>query len=327
MTRILITGGAGYIRSHVNKMLTRKGYATFVLDNLTRGSRQALQWGTFVEGDLADMDQVRAVFRLYSIDAVVHLAAFAYVGESMEDPHIYYRNNVANTVNLLQGMREFNVNNLILSSTCAVYGIPETLPIPENHPLHPINPYGRSKLTIENILADYSRAYDLKYFSLRYFNAAGADPELEIGERHDPEPHLIPSILEVPQGLREHVDIYGTNHDTPDGTCIRDYIHVWDIAGAHILALEHLMQGGGSETVNLGNEQGFSVWEVIECAREVTGKDIRARVSERRLGDPPVLTGSNEKARKVLGWRPDYPELWDIVRTAWEWKRKEASPA
>lgn len=321
MTHVLITGGAGYVGSHVNKILTRMGYETVALDNLSRGSRQLVKWGKFVQCDLKDTDRVRSVFHTYSFQAVIHLAAFAYVGESIEDPQNYYQNNVANTLNLLQIMQEFHVNKLIFSSTCAVYGIPENIPIQENHPLNPINPYGRSKLMIENILTDYSLAYDLKFISLRYFNAAGADPEQEIGECHDPEPHLIPSILEVPHGARECVDIYGTDHNTPDGTCIRDYIHVYDIANAHVLALEHVLRGRTSEAINLGNEKGFSVKEVIECARKVTREEIPTRASLKRPGDPPILIGSNEKSRKILGWIPCYSNLDNIIKTAWEWKQ------
>ena len=324
---ILIVGGAGYIGSHVNKELSRRGLETVVFDSLVYGHRELARWGTFVEGDLANPRELRAVFREHSIQAVMHFSAFAYVGESVENPSRYYRNNVANTLNLLEAMREFRVRHFIFSSSCATYGNPLRIPMDENHPQAPINPYGHTKLMVERILRDCDHAYGLRYASLRYFNAAGADPEAETGEWHDPETHVIPLVLDAASGRRENVRIFGTDYDTPDGTCIRDYIHVSDLADAHIRALEYLRNGGGSDVFNLGNGNGFSVKEVIETARQVTGRDIPAVASDRRAGDPPVLVGSSEKIRKTLGWEPKYPALSDIIGTAWAWHRKRAENA
>jgi len=319
---ILIAGGAGYIGSHVNKELARRGFKTAVFDNLVYGHREFAKWGTFFEGDLANPGQLRTVFREHPVEAVMHFSAYAYVGESVEDPGKYYRNNVANTLNLLEVMREFRVRHFIFSSTCATYGNPVRIPIDENHPQAPINPYGHTKLMVERILRDCDHAYGLRYASLRYFNAAGADPEAEVGEWHDPETHLIPLVLDAASGQRENVRIFGTDYDTPDGTCIRDYIHVNDLADAHIRALEYLRNGGGSDVFNLGNGNGFSVKEVIEEARTVTGKDIPVVEADRRPGDPPVLIGSSEKIRKTLGWEPQYAALTDIIGTAWAWHQK-----
>lgn len=323
MSKVLITGGAGYIGSHVNKGLHLKGFDTLVFDNLIYGHAEAVKWGTFVKGDLANKDDLREVFELYDIQAVMHFAAFAYVGESVIEPQKYYRNNVVNTLNLLDIMLEFGIRDIIFSSTCATYGIPELIPIPEHHPQNPINPYGRSKLMIERILTDYHEAYGLRFISLRYFNAAGADPAAEIGEWHDPETHLIPLVLDVACGRRDVIQIFGTDYSTRDGTCIRDYIHVTDLAEAHILALEYLQAKGQVGAFNLGNGGGFSVREVIDCAREVTRQEIAAREAERRAGDPPVLVGAAEKAYRVLGWRPQYADLESIIGTAWHWHRKK----
>lgn len=253
----------------------------------------------------------------------MHFAAFTYVGESVEDPQKYYINNVSNTLNLLKVMMEFDVKNLVFSSTCATYGEPIEIPITESHPQNPISPYGRGKLMVENILSDYSRAYDLKYVSLRYFNAAGADPDSEIGELHEPESHLIPLILDAASGKRESIGIFGTNYDTYDGTCIRDYIHVTDLADAHLKALQYLENGGTSDYFNLGNGSGFSVLEVIEKAKEITGREINITEEERRAGDPPVLVGSSDKIRKVLKWKPKYNDLSLIISTAWKWHEKK----
>jgi UDP-glucose 4-epimerase len=249
----------------------------------------------------------------------MHFAAFTYVGESVEDPQKYYMNNVKNTLNLLQVMLEENVKRFVFSSTCATYGNPVEIPITENHPQNPINPYGRGKLIVEQILKDYSDAYGLKYASLRYFNAAGADPDCEIGELHDPETHLIPLVLDAASAKREDIKIFGTDYDTPDGTCIRDYIHVTDLADAHILALEYLNRGGNSDVFNLGNGSGFSVKEVIETARKITGKQIKEIEVERRPGDPPILIGSSKKAMEILKWKPKYHDLSQIIETAWKW--------
>jgi UDP-glucose 4-epimerase len=317
----LIVGGAGYVGSHVNKYLAERGFRTVVFDNLDRGHREFVKWGEFEKGDLADREALRACFRKYSIRSVMHFSAFTYVGESVEDPERYYRNNVANALNLLSVMREFGTARFIFSSSCAVYGVPETIPMEEDHPKRPVNPYGRTKWMIEMILEDYARAYGLKYAILRYFNAAGADPDGEIGEWHDPETHLIPLVLDGALGIRRDVRIFGTDYETPDGTCIRDYIHVFDLADAHVLALKKLLDGGKSDSFNLGNGLGFSVREVIETARRVTGRNIPAIEGPRREGDPPVLIGSSEKAKRVLGWKPRYAGLEAILETAWKWHR------
>jgi len=318
---ILVVGGAGYVGSHVNKMLAFNGYKTVVLDNLIYGHREFVKWGSFVFGDLADIEHLRLLFKRYSIKAVMHFAAFAYVGESVADPQKYYLNNLRNTLNLLQAMNEANVNNIIFSSTCATYGTPLTLPIDELHPQAPINPYGQSKYMVERILADYGRAYGLHYVSLRYFNAAGADPAGEIGESHKPETHLIPLVLDVALNKSSSIKIFGNNYDTPDGTCIRDYIHVTDLASAHLLALEYLIGGGRSDVFNLGNGNGFSVNAVITEARNITGKNIKIEIASRREGDPSILVGSAEKAKAVLNWKPSYPDLSEIISTAWRWHK------
>jgi len=319
---VLVAGGAGYIGSHVNKDLNLKGYKTIVFDNLVYGHREHAKWGEFVFGCLSDIEKIRAVFKLHNVTAVMHFAAFAYVGESVSDPQKYYINNVQNTLNLLKVMQENNVENFIFSSTCATYGNPVEIPITEKHPQNPVNPYGESKLMVEKILRDYNHAYGLNYVSLRYFNAAGADPDCEIGEWHDPETHLIPLVLDVAMGKRECIKIFGTDYATTDGTCIRDYIHVKDLATAHILALEHLLNGKESLCLNLGNGKGFSVREVIEMVAAVTQKNIKMLESDRRQGDPPVLIGSSEKIRAVLEWKPTYCDLTAIISTAWEWHRK-----
>jgi UDP-glucose 4-epimerase len=320
---ILIVGGAGYIGAHINKQLNINGYDTIIFDNLSHGHQDFVKWGTFEGGDLGNIEEIREIFKKYPITAVLHFAAFTYVGESVENPEKYYRNNVCNTLNLLQVMREFEVNKLVFSSTCATYGDPVEIPITENHPQNPISPYGRGKLMVENIMADYSRAYNLKYVSLRYFNAAGADPESEIGELHDPETHLIPLILDAASGKKKNIKIFGTNYSTPDGTCVRDYIHVTDLADAHLKALKYLENGGESDYFNLGNGNGFSVREVIEMARKVTGKNIIAVEDSRRPGDPPVLVGSSDKIRKILKWNPEYDDLYQIILTAWMWHEKK----
>ena len=318
---ILIVGGAGYIGSHLNKEISKKGIKTVIFDNLSYGHRDFVKWGTFEKGDLGNIEDIRSVFRKYPIEAVMHFAAFTYVGESVEDPQKYYLNNVKNTLNLLQVMLEENVKYFVFSSTCATYGNPVEIPITENHPQNPINPYGKGKLIVETVLKDYNDAYGLKYASLRYFNAAGADPDGDVGELHDPETHLIPLILDVAAGKREDIKIFGTDYDTPDGTCIRDYIHVTDLAEAHILALEYLQNGGKSDFFNLGNGNGFSVKEVIETARKVTGKNIKAAEADRRPGDPPILVGSSDKAKKTLNWNPKYDKLSKIIETAWNWHK------
>jgi len=319
---ILIVGGAGYIGSHANKELTKRGYKTLILDNLVYGHESSVKWGTFVQGDLGDKETLRKVFKAYEIEAVMHFAAFAYVGESVTDPAKYYQNNVVNTINLLDVMLESGVKKFIFSSTCATYGDPIEIPITETHPQAPINPYGQSKLMVEKILADYSHAYDLKYVALRYFNAAGADAEGEIGEDHDPETHLIPLVLDVALGKREQINVFGSDYETKDGTAVRDYIHVTDLADAHILALEYLKKGEPSTVFNLGNGLGYSVQEVIDVAKKVTGEEIKTVYAPRREGDPAILIGGAEKAIKVLGWKPRFAKLEQIIETAWKWHNR-----
>ena len=319
---ILIAGGAGYIGSHVNQLLARRGYRTVVFDNLSHGHRSFVKWGAFVKGDLADQAAIVRCIKRHHVTAVMHFCSYIQVGESVIDPLKYYRNNVANTINLLEAMRQTSVQRFIFSSTAAVYGNPVTDPITERHPQAPINPYGHSKLMVEQMLADAGRAYGIRYVSLRYFNAAGADPEAEIGEWHDPETHLIPLVLQAALGTRKDVRIYGSNYDTPDGTCVRDYIHVCDLAQAHLLALQYLDKGGGSDAFNLGNGRGFSVRQVIDAARAVTGRPIRVTAARRRAGDAPVLVSGSAKARRVVGWNPRYADLRTIIATAWNWHRK-----
>lgn len=319
---ILICGGAGYIGSNINKLLSQKGYNTIVFDNLVYGHRELAKWGRLIEGDLSDTQAIDRVFEENKIDAVFHFAAYAYVGESVHEPAKYYHNNVTCTLNLLEAMRKHGCDKIIFSSTCATYGVPETVPITEDMPQNPINPYGATKLMVERIFKDYAAAYSLKFAVLRYFNAAGADPEGEIGEWHQPETHLIPLVLEAAAGARESIQVFGTDYPTPDGTCVRDYIHVYDLATAHLLALEHLNRGGQSDFFNLGNAKGTSVLEVIDAVKAVTGKDFRVDYSPRRAGDPPMLVGSSEKAASVLGWEPKYADIESIVSHAWNWYQK-----
>ncbi|MFC1815075.1 UDP-glucose 4-epimerase GalE [Thermodesulfobacteriota bacterium] len=322
-TKILVTGGAGYIGSHMCKYLFGQGYQPVILDNLSRGHRQAVKWGEFYKGSIADRSLLDKVFASHDIAAVMHFSAFAYVGESMNEPGKYYSNNVAATVWLLQAMVANGVYDFIFSSSCAVYGEPNEIPIPENHPKNPVNPYGRSKLMVEQILEDFSSAYGLRYISLRYFNAAGADPEGEIGEDHRPETHLIPLTLQTALGQRKAIEIFGDDYETRDGTCIRDYIHIDDLAQAHLLALERLSSGESGAIYNLGNAEGYSVNAVIDLARAITSRSIPAKVVGRRPGDPAVLVGSSEKAIQELGWNPRYMDLRDIIATAWNWHRKQ----
>lgn len=319
---ILIAGGAGYIGSHINKSLNEKGHRTIVVDNLAAGHREFVQWGEFCRCDIGDTEGLRSIFSKYPVSAVMHFCAFTYVGESVEDPQKYYLNNVANTLNLLMVMREFGVDKFIFSSTAAIFGNPVTVPISEDHPLEPINPYGRSKLMVERVLMDYARAYGLRYAALRYFNAAGADPDCDVGEWHDPETHLIPLVLDAALGKRESLAIFGTDYDTPDGTCLRDYVHVTDLAAAHVKALEHLGRGGASDVFNLGNGTGFSVREIIDTARKVTRKNIPVQEKGRRAGDPAVLIADSARAMSVLNWKPAHADIGEIVETAWRWQQK-----
>lgn len=319
---ILIVGGAGYIGSHINKVLHEHGEKTLVLDNLSYGHKEFVKWGEFIEGDISDTSLLDKIFEKYDVDAVMHFSAFTYVGESVENPEKYYINNLKNTLNLLITMKKHGVNKFIFSSTCAVYGEPKSLPITEDHPLNPVNPYGNSKLMVEKILEDYSKAYDFKYVSLRYFNAAGADPDMEIGEWHQPETHLIPLVLDAASGRKESVSIFGTNYPTPDGTCIRDYVHVLDLAQAHYKALNYLKNNNKSEIFNLGNGNGFSVQEIIHACEEVTGYEINTLEDSPRPGDPPVLVGSSLKANEILGWNPEWSDINDIISTAWKWHQQ-----
>lgn len=321
---ILVCGGAGYIGSHVNKALNRMGYETVVFDNLVYGHREAVKWGSFVLGDLKNPDEINGVFEKHPIEAVMHFAAYAYVGESVIDPEKYYINNVANTLNLLHAMRTHGCDKIIFSSTCATYGEPERVPITEDMPQRPINPYGASKLMIERILKDYGAAYGIKHVILRYFNAAGADPEGEIGENHDPETHLIPLVLDAAAGKRPDIKVFGTDYDTRDGSCIRDYIHVNDLADAHIRALRYLQNCGESDYFNLGNTRGTSVLEVINSVKRVTGRDFKVLFADRRPGDPAKLVGSSEKARRVLDWEPRFADIDTIVEHAWKWHDNNA---
>jgi len=319
---VLVTGGAGYIGSHVVLELLRLGYRVVTLDDLSRGHRAAVAGGVFVEGNCGDGALVRDLVERYDITAAVHLAADSQVGESMARPDKYCGNNLGNGINLLTALVQAGVRQFILSSTAAVYGEPEYTPIDEEHPTRPVNVYGGTKLMLEQILGWYERAFGLRYVSLRYFNAAGADPEGDIGEDHDPETHLIPLVMQAAMGRREKVVIYGTDYPTPDGTCLRDYIHVTDLAAAHVLALEALQEGGPPAVYNLGNERGHSVREVVETVRRVTGRDFPVEEGPRRAGDPAVLVASSRKIRRELGWRPRYGDLEQIVRTAWEWHRR-----
>jgi UDP-glucose-4-epimerase GalE len=319
---VLVTGGAGYIGAHACKALSQAGYTPITYDNFVYGHPEAVRWGPLEKGDIADRKQLEMVMQKYNPIAVMHFAAYAYVGESVENPAKYYRNNAAGTLSLLESMRNCNIDKIIFSSTCATYGMPEQIPIYESHPQNPINPYGRSKIIIEWALQDFAAAYDLKFVSLRYFNAAGADPDGEIGEDHDPETHLIPLVLAVALGRRNQLEIFGTDYATPDGTCIRDYIHVSDLADAHLLALEYLKGGGQSDVYNLGNGNGFSVKEVVAAAMKITGCDIPCLEVDRRPGDPAVLIGSSDKIRDVLGWQPRYNNLDTIITTAWQWHKK-----
>jgi UDP-arabinose 4-epimerase len=323
LQNVLVVGGAGYIGSHTAKYLKGHGFSPVVYDNLSRGNKWAVRWGPLEEGDISDKQVLLRVMLKYRPIAVMHFAAFAYVGESVKDPSAYYRNNVSGTLALLDAMREAGIDKLVFSSTCAVYGVPETLPITEDFPRQPINPYGAGKLMVERILEDYGKAYGLKHASLRYFNAAGADPENEIGESHSPETHLLPLAIEAGLGRGRGLTVFGRDYPTHDGTCIRDYVHVWDLAQAHHLALAYLLGGGSSDCFNLGNESGHSIGQVIEAISRKAGKPLPVVYEGRRPGDPPALVGSAAKAKSVLGWKPAWANLQDIVETAWNWHARK----
>ncbi len=320
--KILVTGGAGYVGSHAVRQLKRAGFQTLVLDNLVYGHREFVDAQELTIGDVADSALLKTIFEKNRIDAVMHFAAYAYVGESVEDPAKYYRNNLMSTLNLLDAMRTAGINRFVFSSSCATYGEPLTIPITEDHPQTPSNPYGRTKWMIEKILKDYDHAYGLKSVSLRYFNAAGADPEGGIGEDHDPETHLIPLVLDAAAGKRKNITVYGSDYATPDGTCIRDYIHVADLAHAHASALQYVIETNESNFFNLGNGSGSSVLEVITAAKNITRCKIEILKGARRAGDPAVLISSSEKAKAVLGWKPQFPDLEIIVEAAWQWHQK-----
>jgi UDP-glucose-4-epimerase GalE len=320
METVLVTGGAGYIGSHTVKLLLQRGYQPVVYDNLLYGHRQAVLGGHFVQGNLHETVRLAEILRLHRVSAVIHFAAFAYVGESVCDPLKYYYNNVAGTVSLLQAMHTAQVRRLIFSSSCATYGIPQQPRLTEDHPQNPINPYGDSKLFVERMLQACAPAYGLRWISLRYFNAAGADPDGELGERHNPETHLIPLVLAAANGRLPEIAIFGTDYETPDGTCIRDYIHVTDLAEAHLLALQALESDKANTAYNLGTGSGYSVRQVIDTVTCVTGRPIPSTVAPRRLGDPPCLVAASDKARQVLGWAPRYSDLETIIATAWRWE-------
>lgn len=319
--QILVVGGAGYIGSHMVKMLGSKGHEIITFDNLSKGFRDSVLSGDFVEGDLANKQQLDNLFASIRFDAVIHFASYIEVGESVLDPAKYYRNNVFNTQNLLDVMVQHGVNYFIFSSSAAIFGEPEYSPIDEAHPKSPINPYGRSKLMVEQMLTDYDAAYGLKSVALRYFNAAGADPDGELGERHNPETHLIPLVLQAASGRRESISVFGQDYETPDGSCVRDYIHINDLCDAHLLALRKLQITDESMRYNLGNGLGFSVNEVIAMARIVTGKDIQVINSDRRAGDPEILIADATLAKQELDWDPKFDDLEMIIETAWRWER------
>lgn len=318
---ILVTGGAGYIGSHTCKALSERGYLPVTLDNLVYGHEWAVKWGPLVKGDISDRECLDRVFAEYAPEGVIHFAAFCYVGESVQDPAKYYRNNVAGTLTLLEAMRDHGTRPIVFSSTCAVYGTPQSIPLIENHPQWPINPYGWSKFMIERALEDFGRAYGTRHCALRYFNAAGADPDGELGEAHDPETHLIPLVLEAARNPDKPISVFGTDYDTPDGTCIRDYIHVCDLADAHIRALDYL-ETNPSLAVNLGTGHGNSVHEIIEAARIVTDLSIEPILADRRPGDPARLVADRTLAGEKLGWEPKHTNIIETIRHAWQWMNK-----
>ena len=319
---VLVTGGAGYIGSHTCKLLYKEGFSPIVFDNLSTGHSDFVKWGTFINGDILLTEKVINTIKKFNPVAIIHFAASAYVGESVSNPSKYYRNNVNGTLSLLEAMKMTNMKNFIFSSTCATYGEPDEMPIDEACRQNPINPYGRSKLMIEKILADFDSAYSMKYIALRYFNAAGADPEAEIGERHDPETHIIPLILKAAATGMEF-KVFGNDYSTFDGTCIRDYIHVGDLASAHLKALNYILANKESNQFNLGNGQGYSVNQIIESVRRVTKQEFPVKIEKRRPGDPPILIGDSSKAKAILNWQPTFTEIDDIILTAWKWLQKE----
>ena len=321
---VLVTGGAGYIGSHTAKTLAEAGLEPVVLDNLQRGHREAVRWGPLIEADVGDRRALDLVFTKYPIEAVLHFAAFAYVGESMQSPELYFRNNVVNTLGLLEAMRDRGVRKMVFSSTCATYGNPEQIPITESHPQRPVNPYGESKLMVERLLHWWGSIYGLRSVALRYFNAAGADPQGELGENHEPETHLIPVAISAAMGLSKALEIYGTDYATPDGTAIRDYLHVTDLSVAHLAALRYLEGGGTTTAMNLGTGRGHSVREVTSMVERVSGRKVPVREIGRRAGDPASLVADAAKAGELLKWSPRHSALEEIVQTAWNWKAKSS---
>lgn len=323
--KVLVAGGAGYIGSHTVKELLREGYEVVVFDNFSTGKKELLVGGELVEGDLMDKDSIKEALRSKGIGAVLHFASLIQVGESYTNPLKYYTHNLTSSLNLLDAVLEAKVKAFIFSSSAAVYGIPLRIPIPENHPLNPVNPYGQTKVFVEKILEDYERAYGLKFISLRYFNAAGADPEGLLGEMHEPETHLIPNILLFLLGKKKSLDLYGTDFPTEDGTAIRDYIHVTDLAKAHVLALQRILESSRSEFINLGANKGYSVLEVIKKTEKITVNKVPYKERPRRKGDVPVLLASREKAEKILGWELSHSDIETIIETAWNWHQKTAN--
>lgn len=320
MKNILVIGGAGYIGSHMVRMLAKQGYSPVVFDNLSKGHREAVANYPFELGDLGDKARLTEVFKKYGIEAVMHFAAFAEVGESVKEPSKYYHNNVAKVLDLLDALVENDIKYFVFSSTAATFGEPIRPKIDESHPQNPINPYGNTKLMVEKILADFDTAYGLKATALRYFNASGADDSGEIGESHNPETHLIPIVLQAAAGKRASIKMFGTDYPTPDGTCVRDYVHVNDLARAHILALEKMFKDNASERFNLGSGNGFSVAEIVKEAKRITGIDFTVEKAPRRDGDPAVLVADSAKAERILGWKPQY-NLTRIIETAWNWEQ------
>ena len=318
---VLVIGGAGYIGSRTCKKLQQLGYTPIVYDNLVHGHKSSVKWGPIEVGDLLDFDRLSEVFGKYKPISIIHFAAYAYVGESVLDPSKYYRNNVVGSLNLLDAMRVNKIKSLIFSSSCATYGIPTRVPITEDAPQIPINPYGTTKLTVEKMINDFSHAYDLDCVVLRYFNAAGADLDGEIGENHLPETHVIPLILQTALKKREHFYIFGNDYDTPDGTCIRDYVHVEDLAQAHISSLKYLEGGGSSTQYNIGNGSGYSVRELVTEAERVTQEEISLVIAERRVGDPAILISDSQKIKNELGWQPEYSDINTILETSWRWQK------
>jgi UDP-glucose 4-epimerase len=322
MTKIFVTGGAGYIGSHVVKLLGEKNYDVMVYDNLSTGNQDSVLYGKLVKGDILDFERIKTAMADFQPDAIMHFAAKIVVPESVAEPLKYYENNVYGAINVIKAMKECEADKFIFSSTAAVYGEPKEMPLSEDMPLSPVNPYGRSKAMVESILGDFSKARDFRYVSLRYFNVAGADPEGRIGETKKDATHLITMCVRTACGKRDKMYIYGTDYPTPDGTCIRDYIHVMDLADAHVLALEYLLEGGRGDVFNCGYGRGYSVRQVVDATKKVTGVDFPVEYAPRRPGDPPGLVADSTKIKQKLGWKPEYNDLGFIIKTAWEWEKK-----